>query len=126
MAVGGGSSFFLTVGANDYLPLFESNVCAVESNCQTPIPFAGTLSNFYMRINTAPASGKGWRVTVRKNGADTTLVCDVLAGATTCSNTSSSVTFAQGDSISVGITTAPGQSTPAETSMRWTGKYAAS
>ena len=67
---------------------------------------AGTLSGFRAYLNNPPNSGLGtqsYTVTVRKNGADTTIACTMTEAAHTCTS-ASSVAFVNGDLLSVRIT----------------------
>ena len=129
MAIGGGSSTGVIPGNYEYLPMFEANNCGVEVECQSAMPFAGTVKNLYIRAKSAPAAGGGWRISVRKNASDQgvppAVSCDILAGNTSCSNTTGSLTFAAGDLISIRVTTAPGLVNPVNTPMRWTAQYSA-
>lgn len=76
-----------------------NGICGT-GNLQT-WPMAGTLKNFYMSLGTAPAAGKSWVCTVRKNNADTALTCTIADANTQCSDTSNSVTVAVGDEMDV-------------------------
>ena len=60
-------------------------------------------------------------VAVRQNGANSSVVCTILETATTCSDTSHTVTFAVGDLISVGV--APSVSNPNARAMHWTAQF---
>lgn len=65
-------------------------------------PTAGTISNLYILLNAAPgaaASGKSYTFTVLKNSVATALTCTVLETATSCEDTSNSVTFVAGDRL---------------------------
>jgi len=89
---------------------------------------SGTLSDFRIRIDAAPATNKGLRYTVRKNGADTAVTCeidDTSSPNTSCFDTTHSVSFtADTDTITIGVTapTTAGKSSAAAT-VRWTAKY---
>ncbi len=90
------------------------------------MPVAGTLSNFYVRINEGPdngggANGDAYTFTVRKNGADeTSLECTITEAAVDCSDNTGSVSFAAGDRIAIKSQAA---NAPAPRFMHWTAKY---
>lgn len=92
-----------------------------EANVEDIVPAAGTVKNFYFVIDTTPASGRSWTLTVRKNGADTAVTCTINNPNTSCSDTTHSVAFAAGDFIAVAITA----STPAPGGVpgRWTSQF---
>jgi hypothetical protein len=76
---------------------------ATEATRRLPMPNACTLSKFYFLMSTnQPASGS-LVLTIRNNGADTSLVITVAAGSVggTYSNTSNTATFAAGDLMSI-------------------------
>jgi hypothetical protein len=90
-----------TVYATFIYPTF-----ATENTRIFVVPYACTMSNFYVRIFTAqPASGS-LVFTVRKNGADTAIVTTIAAGSASSTESNSgalSATFAQGDNVSIKI-----------------------
>jgi len=63
-------------------------------------PKAGKLSALYCK-GTSNAAGGAVRVTVRVNGADSALTCDVAASGSAGADTTHTVTVAAGDTISV-------------------------
>lgn len=86
------------------------------------------MSNF--RVSTwnvaSPGGGNGFRFTVRRNGVDTSVHCDITGALHSCADTvNSSIGFAAGDLISVSITVAPGFSDPGSKGMigGWTAQY---
>jgi len=98
-----------------------------ESKAQVPVP-AGTLSNFKVSISAAQSGSQAYTFTVRKGGADTTATCTIngnnngtgQTSATTCADTTHSVTFAAGDLISVQVT--PSNS-PGAVLIGWTATF---
>jgi hypothetical protein len=122
--IGGGSSV-LQLTAPGYVSMFQGNSCTIESQCQQVMPAAGTASKFYVRIQDAPGNTKGWRLTIRKNGTDGVLFCDIIDGATSCNNLTGSMTFAAGDLISVSAIQSPlANNPPPTTRLVWTALYA--
>jgi hypothetical protein len=90
-----------TTGPQDYFTgMFESGFSTTETVVQTSMPRAGTLSNFFVKLEGTPG-GTGFVYTVDKNGGATSITCTVAAAGTTCSDTTHSVSFVQGDLISV-------------------------
>jgi hypothetical protein len=89
---------------------------------------SGTLSDFRIRIDAPPANNKGLRYTVRKNGINTAVTCEIVDSSspnTSCSDTINTVSFtADTDTISIGVTppTTAGKSSAAAL-VRWTAKY---
>jgi len=78
-----------------------------EANAQVAVG-AGTMAGFRAYLNNPPNNGGGtqsYTVTVRKNGADTTITCTMTEAVNTCTS-ASSVAFASGDLLSVRITAA--------------------
>jgi hypothetical protein len=68
------------------------------------IPTAGTVKNFYVLAQQGPGTGNSWTMTLRKNGANTSVTCTISNLATQCSDTTHTAVFAAGDLISIGIT----------------------
>jgi hypothetical protein len=67
------------------------NVGSTEANIQA-ITHSQTFEKLQVKINGAPGSagsGKKWTITLRINGADKALTCDIVETATTCSATGS-------------------------------------
>lgn len=104
LAYGGASSASLTASA--VCPL-NGGVCSatLTSNVGTRIPYAMTLSNLVAFQATAPASGSSCTFVLRTSAAGTSayqstpLSCTIGAGARTCSNPSSTVVVAAGDTV---------------------------
>lgn len=101
--------------------LFNAEL-GTELAVQQIIPAAGTLQNFYVFVQAAPAAGRSWTLTVRKNGADTAVTCTIPGfNSQSCSDTTHTVSFAAGDLIAVHVTaSAPA---PAGTPGQWTAVY---
>ena len=72
-----------------------------ESNRQAPI--TGTVNNLQAVVSRAPGLGKSWKITVRKNVADTASTCSIVNTSTICSNTTDTTSFVSGDLFSVKI-----------------------
>lgn len=91
---------------------------ATESDVQQIMQVAGTVTNFVVRLTgTAGASPKQYVFTVRKNGTNTALTVSITGTTqTTATDTVHSVSFAEGDLISV--ESAP-TNTPTARAIKW-------
>lgn len=74
-----------------------------ENNYKVVMAVAGTLANFYVKFTNAPGVGTSKTITVRKNGSDTACAVTIADAATTGSDTSNSVAFSVGDTLSLKI-----------------------
>jgi hypothetical protein len=97
---GGGSD----ATSSPFIPFDAIASSSTESVVSFPVPAAGTLSSLQVEVSAAPGTttGGGARslvMTVRKNGANTSLVCTVTGSATSCSDPSDTVAFAAGDTL---------------------------
>jgi hypothetical protein len=104
-AIGGGTAIgqtgLPTTGNVDYfLGMFLSGFSTTEATVQTPMPRAGTLSNFFVKLEVN-AGSNGLVFVFDKNGVATSITCVVTTAATPCSDTTHSVAFVAGDLISV-------------------------
>jgi hypothetical protein len=100
-------------------PFLTSASTATESSVLQAVPIAGTISNLAVDIGSAPGGGRSWTFTIRKNGTtDTAVTCPISGGGGTSCTSSSSVTFAAGDQLSLRVH--PSSSAPGNwTSARW-------
>jgi hypothetical protein len=104
-ALVGASASWLQFGAASGLTtsavyLRPGNVAADSTEVLLVAPKAGKCSMLFA-IGTSNAAGGNVRVTVRKNGSDTALTCDVLSGASAASDETNTFTVAAGDTLSV-------------------------
>ncbi len=90
---------------------------ATDANVQTPMP-ACTVSNLSVAMASAPGSGS-FTFTVLQNGTATAVTCVISVSATTCSDTSHSVSFTAGQLISLQL--APSSPTTASKAV-WSAK----
>lgn len=84
-----------------------------EVQHQIVVPTPGTLRNFYMRVTTAPSTGKSYAFTVVKNGTPTALSVTLSDAETSDTDLSNSISVADGDtltlqSVPTGTPTSPG------------------
>jgi hypothetical protein len=101
--------------------MFDSLVSSAEDTVKQVMPIGGTLSNFYVRLDGSPGASNSYLFRVRKNSADTSVVCTIAGTSKDCSDQSNSVAFTAGDLISIEV--AP-SSDPIARTMRWTAKFA--
>lgn len=95
-------------GVNRYLALCAATLPdgGTENQRDFPLPFSGTAKNFYFITSTTQSGTGSLVLTVRKNGADTSIVITIAAGsaAGTFSNTSDTASFTAGDTLAVKVT----------------------
>ena len=77
----------------------------VEANMQLPLPFACTVGNLYAAASTAPTAGQTFTYTLRKNGVDTAVTCQIANTATSANDVANTVAFAAGDLITLKVVT---------------------
>lgn len=78
-----------------------ANWNATEVNVSSVMPTAGVIKNLQVYSPVAPAAGKSYAYTIMKNGSTTAVTCTMANTATTASDTSNTVTYAAGDTISI-------------------------
>lgn len=61
---------------------------------------SSTVRRLYCFATTAPGGADSLAITVRKNGADTSITCTLTGVATTCNDTSNTATLSAGDRVS--------------------------
>lgn len=96
-------NFALSASTTRYQSAFL--ISSVEADTNMVVPRSGTIKNFYiMTSDGQPASGS-LVFTLRKNGADTSIVITIAAGsaAGTYSDTSNTVSITAGDVITMQI-----------------------
>ncbi len=104
--------------ATRYVALFGATTFQMRADAKQVMPFAGTLSNFYVRIGAA----EPYTFTVFKNDVATAITC-ATGAADSCSDLSNTVVFAAGDTIVIeAVATASG----AKVRMLWTAIYSSS
>lgn len=120
----GGSGNGIQGGLPVYLALFGGAGTGGEDESlfQSPLPAAGSVMSFYVRLGGPITSSEAYSFTIRRNGADTPVSCTIAALDGECSDTSTSAFFNAGDLISVKSLPLGGNG-PA-TSVRWTAAFA--
>jgi hypothetical protein len=90
------------VNNGQFLSVF-GNASGTEAASSFIVP-GGTASKLYVQLGGAPGGTNTVTVTVQQNSNPTALKCTVLSTATTCSDTSDSVAFNDGDTLSIKYT----------------------
>ena len=84
---------------NTFEPLHGDRFTDItEMSSETLFPTSGTIKGLHVEAAAAPGGGKSRTFTVRKNGVATSLTCTISNNATTCDDTTNTVTIAAGDS----------------------------
>lgn len=97
----------LSASAVNYMSLQANTVAAIsttESDVQVPMPIPGNYSDLWIDLDTQPGTGKSWKVTLRVNGADSTLFATVSDTATAAHLTGTNVAISIGDLVCVSWT----------------------
>lgn len=93
----------ITTATTTYYAVYGTPSSTTEADVSIPISVAGTLRNLRVYRTTAAGSGKSHTFTVYKNGVAQSLAVTTADAATTGSDLSNSVTYAAGDTLSLGI-----------------------
>ena len=103
-------------------PFISTAADSAEANVQVRAGAAGTLSNFTVKVSTAPggSGGRTWTATVRKGGVSTGVTCTISSSATSCSDNTHTAAFVVGDMLSVQIV---GAGNPSATYVTWKAAY---
>lgn len=92
---------------------FVGTWTTTESDRRQVMPLDGTFKNFYVRVNTAPSSGRSYVFTLVKNGSDTAITCTIADTATACEDITHTFTVVAGDTISLKATPSGTPTNPA-------------
>lgn len=77
---------------------------ATEADAQWPMVKSGTIDSIYVKtLSNVGGAAQTSTYTVRKNGSDQTVTCQIASGASTANDTSHSFSYVAGDLISVKI-----------------------
>lgn len=85
----------------------SQNVYASATEAASPVPIAGTLSNFSVHTGTA-VSGGNLILTVLKNGIATSITCTIASGTSSCSDSTDTVALTTAATIAVEIQNSSG------------------
>ena len=104
--------FFSWTGVNSGTTRYVHHYAiAGEANASFSLPSAGRLSNLLVTCDTAISAGTH-TITLRKNGANTTLACVLSGGLTSCADTTDTVDFASGDDLNLKVVNAKSAQAP--------------
>jgi len=95
-----------TQGTTTYAMGFAGNNSATEDLSEVLITRSGTLRNLYVR--TSAGNDLTTTITVRKNGAGTSLAVALSSGSTTGNDTSNTVSVSAGDRVTLQMAVASG------------------
>lgn len=101
------SSTLQTISAGTYFAPFGGggSLSATEADVQNGIPVNGSAVNLYVSLSSAPGSGNTAVFTLRLNGADATLSCEIDDTATSCINNTNLDLITAADSVSFSLVT---------------------
>jgi hypothetical protein len=85
-----------------FLMPWDITQSGTEGNVNVPVS-SGTASKLVFNVSSA-LSGATATITVRKNGANTTLTCTIPDGGSSCTDLVNTVAFADGDLLSLSYT----------------------
>jgi len=101
--VQGGFNTAVGAGTNYFEPMGPNMQSGSTSTVNTPIPRAGTVSNFYVYVSTNSLAGT-CTFTLNKNGSNQAVTVQYAAGGTTAqSDLTHSFSVAAGDLICLGM-----------------------
>jgi hypothetical protein len=86
-------------GSGVFLMPWDITQSGTEGNVNVPVS-SGTASKLVFTVSAA-LTGATATITVRQNGSDTALTCTIPDGGSSCTNLVDSVTFADGDLLSL-------------------------
>lgn len=91
---------------DDYLNLVENTASATEANEDMfMVPVAMTAGNLLVKVDVAPGAEKDrWTITLRDDGASTTLTCQIDETATECSDITHALSIAAGSKLTIQVT----------------------
>jgi hypothetical protein len=90
-------------------PMGTSVTSATEDLVETLAPArAFSARNLAVQMASAPGGGNSATVTLRANGADTSLSCTIAGAATSCTNVADSPSIAAGATLSLEVTSSLG------------------
>lgn len=107
----------ITAGTTMYEPFitqqssnsWNSSLTAAE---EIPLPHAITLDRLIVQVDVGPGTGKNLVFTVLKNGSATALTATISGSSTQSSDVTHTVSFAQGDQITIQVALDSGGTVP--------------
>lgn len=121
----GGTTDALNATTTEYNALMGSgNWTSTEANMHGLVGSGGTISKLYVEIAGAPGASKSYDFTLMVDNSASALTCQISgAAATTCSDTSNSVSVSAGQTVSLRCVPT---GTPTARAAMWTTMYAGS
>lgn len=97
-----GSSAGSTGSATGYYVLGyeDTGPFSTETGARSVMPTGGTIDKLTASVISAPGVGKSRTYTLRKNGADTAITCQIAGAATSCTDSVNTVSVAAADLLS--------------------------
>jgi hypothetical protein len=100
---------------------FNDGACSTteanEDDFFTPTGVDYVASNLACVVDVAPAAGDDWTMTLRDDGANTTLTCQISDTATTCTDIANTPTITAGSKLNLDIESDDGASDPAAAAL---------
>ena len=96
----------------------SQNVYSTAAEAASPVAVAGPLTDFSAHAGSA-VGGSGVTLTVLKNGSATSVTCTIASGASSCTDSTHSVSFTTTDTIAVQIQNSTGTFVR---NVAWTGQ----
>lgn len=99
---------------NDYINLVDNGFSSTEGDEDMfRVPVAVIAHNLSVLVDVAPGAGNDpWAVTLRDDGADSSLTCTIDEGATTCTDTSNAPSIAITSLLNILIDSTGGDADP--------------
>lgn len=99
-----GGSNGLAYPANSTSPQYIAQTMSkAEGVVAQPIPYSGTLRRLVVATNASPGSGKSYSLTLRVNGADTAVTCQITGVNQACSDLARTTQIVVGQTYSLKI-----------------------
>lgn len=110
-----------TSGTNYMFPFGRALIASTIALGNMIVPCAGTVSNLYLWLRTAPAGTGSYAVTLYKNGVATALTATLGSADTAKNDTTHSVSVAAGDLLTLEVIAT---NTPVSTTMGYSMSFA--
>jgi len=117
MIGGGGNDTQPSTSSTSYTSPFQDGASTTKSTITQRMPTAGTLSQLGVTLGVSPGPSNSYTMTVEINNTASSVTCSINSNSSTCTDTSHTVAFAAGDTLTLRITP---NSSPSVTSVRWT------
>ncbi len=99
-----GGSAGLAYPANSTTPQYiTQTMSTAEVAVAQPVPYSGTLRRLVVATNASPGSGQSYTLTLRVNGADTAVSCQITGANQSCADIAHTTQIVVGQTYSVKI-----------------------